>query len=164
MVRLIAAVALLACACAQDGLEDPVELPAADGHFFRCNVQPVLAARCSFMECHGNGDRPLIVFAEQRLRAGVSWDEFDTPLTDDELQANFKIARGFIARKPGDEHQISDKPLDTRAGGLFHRGRDLYGADDVFLSRDDVGYQILKDFAEGATAPVECEPREDVGL
>ena len=157
---------LLLClsACAQDGIKRTEELTPLDSNFFRCEVQPVLAARCSFMACHGNGERPLSLYAEQRFRLGISWDDYETPLTDQELAANLITIEGFVARTSSDADLLSEKPLDTRAGGLFHRGKDLYGNDDVFLSRQDLGYRALTAFAAGATASVDCIPNEEIGL
>ncbi len=151
-------------ACVQGGIEDGRELPQADEHFFRCNVQPVLAARCAFMACHGNLDRPLPIYAEQRLRIDITWREYDTPLTDEELARNFDTVRGFIARNPGETQLLSEKPLDVRAGGLYHQGEELDVTEDVFVSRDDPGYQILRDFTSGATAAPDCIPTREVGL
>ena len=151
-------------ACVQSDIASSEPPPDADSNFFRCEVQPVIAARCSFMECHGSAERAMPIFAEQRYRLGISWDDYETPLTADELAENFRVVRGFFAR-PGETYDLlSEKPLDTRAGGLFHRGKDLYGRDDVFLTRDDAGYAALRKFIDGATADPSCEPTEEVGL
>jgi len=162
-MRLVS-ILLFAAGCTQSGIDEPVAPAEADVEFFRCEAQPVIAARCSFMDCHGNDERPFRVYAEQRHRLGVSWSEFETPLLPEELSANFEAARGFIATSDRDDHLLTEKPLDTRAGGMFHRGKDLYGADDVFLTRDDIGYQILLDFAGGQAAGQDCTPREEVGF
>ncbi len=157
---------LIACAqaaCAQDGIEGADELITLDDNFFRCNVQPVLAARCSFMACHGNDERPLMLFAEQRFRLGISWEDYETPLTQEELAANLRMVRGFVSRDTAERNLLLQKPLDTRAGGFFHRGKDLYGSDDVFLSRQDVGYQALAQFSQGALASQDCSAIEEVG-
>jgi len=155
-------IALLALSgCAQDDITQEQPLPALNANYFRCEVQPVLAARCSFMACHGNDERPLSIYAEQRFRLGISWDDYEDPLTDEERAANFRTVRGFVEQ--GEADQLVSKPLDTRSGGLFHRGKDLYGRDDVFLDRQDPGYRILKNFVEGATAPEDCVLQEEVG-
>lgn len=146
--------------CVQDGIDRQRELPSADEHYFRCEVQPVLAASCAFMDCHGRADRPLSIYAEQRFRLGISWDDYETPLTADELAANLHTVRGFIDQGDDQVVMLADKPLDTRAGGLFHRGRDLYGQDDVFLSTDDPGYRALRQLADGAEALPDCVPAE----
>lgn len=145
-------------ACTQEGIDARAELPGADEHYFRCQVQPVLARSCAFMDCHGNDERPLRIYAEQRFRLDVDWLEFETPLTGAELAANLKTVRGFIG--PDEDHQalLSEKPLDARYGGMFHRGKDLYGTDDVFLDRQEPGYQVLRSFVEGESAAPDCQP------
>lgn len=151
-------------ACSQQGIDRQEELNRLDANFFRCEVQPVLAASCAFMACHGNDERPLSLYAEQRFRLGISWDDYETPITEAELAANLRTVEGFVGRTSSDVSLLSEKPLDSRAGGLFHRGKDLFGSDDVFLSRSDVGYGILRDFGAGKTASDDCIVREDVGL
>jgi hypothetical protein len=157
-------IALAVAGCVQSDISAKRPLPEADEHFYRCEVQPVLAARCAFMDCHGTPERALSIYAEQRYRLGIDWREYETPITADELAANFRAVRGFFARDGSETDQLSEKPLDTRAGGLFHRGKDLYGAEDVFVSRDDPGYRILRDFIAGATRAPGCVPTEEVGL
>lgn len=154
----------LLTACVQGDISTERSLPSADESFFRCQVQPVIAARCAFMECHGTPERALPIYAEQRYRLGIDWREYETPITPDELAANFHAVRGFIARDGSETDLLSEKPLDTRAGGLFHRGKDLYGRDDVFLSKDDAGYRILRDFIEGSSSDANCVPTEEIGL
>jgi hypothetical protein len=149
---------LLAGACVQEGIDQPAELPSVDEHYFRCRVQPVLAKSCAFMDCHGNDERPLQVYAEQRFRVNPSWLDYEDPLTSEELSANLQTVRGFVGTDLGPKALLSEKPLDARSGGLFHRGRDLYGTDDVFLSRDEEGYQTLRAFVDGATEAADCVP------
>lgn len=158
--RVSICVALLICSCAQDGIEEVQPLPALDENYFRCEVQPVLAANCAFMACHGNDERPLEIYAAKRYRLGITWDDYELPLTEEELAANFRRVRGFV--QP--QNLLADKPLDTRAGGLFHRGKDLFGNVDVFSSEDNVGYQKLSAFAAGASADADCTPTLEVGL
>lgn len=149
--------------CAQDDIGQREDLVSLDENYFRCNVQPVLAARCSFMACHGNEERPLRLFAEQRFRLGISWDDYETPLTEEEFAANFRMVRGFVGRSSSEQNLLLEKPLDTRVGGLFHRGKDLFGSEDVFLERQDVGYVTLQEFSHGAVAEPDCRPTEEVG-
>lgn len=164
MKACLTAAMVVCIGCAQSGIDEPAQLVDLDENFFRCEVQPVLAARCSFMDCHGSDVRPFRVYAEQRFRLGVTWDEFETPLLAEELSANFDVARGFVDRSSRRDHLLSEKPLDVSAGGQFHRGKDLYGTDDVFLSADDVGYQVLRRFAANETADSDCVLREEVGF
>ena len=164
-MRLACAIVLFGgFGCVQSGIDRKEDLPTVDEHYFRCEVQPVIAATCAFMDCHGTEERRLPLYAEQRFRLGISWDDYETPLTPEELAANLRAVRGFIARDPSEPQLLSEKPLDTRAGGMFHRGRDLYGTDDVFLSTDETGYKALRQFIAGMTANADCVPREDVGL
>lgn len=161
---LLIPILLGAFGCVQSGIDNTQGLPDVDQHFFQCEVQPVIAARCAFMDCHGNLDRALPLYAEQRFRIDISWRDYETPLTGEELAANFQALREFIATDASAPQLLTEKPLDTRAGGMYHQGKTQYGNDDVFLSRDDIGYQILLDFIAGATATPACTPREEVGL
>lgn len=156
--------ALLLCGCTQDGLGELATPAEVDESYYRCNVQPVLSARCAFVACHGTVERPLVIYAEQKLRLGIEWVDYQTPLTAEERAANFRALGDFVARNPGDPDLLSEKPLDVSAGGLFHRGKDLFGAEDVFVSRDDRGYQILRAFIDGETAAPDCLVTEEVGL
>lgn len=153
-------------ACTQEDIDRPVDLPSLDANFFRCEVQPVLVARCSYMACHGNVKRPFRVYAEQRFRLDLTWDvdEYDLAITEQELAANLQMVRGFVGRGDGDVDLLTEKPLDTRAGGLFHRGKGPYGDDDTFVDRSDPSYVILSEFVAGAQAEDGCVPREEVGL
>lgn len=150
-------------ACVQSGLDEPFSPAELDRAFFRCQVEPVLVARCAFFACHGSNRRPLRLYAVQKLRLATPWEDQDAPLSDAEREANHDMARGF-AGGPGDEPgQLSDKPLDVDAGGLYHRGKTLYGGEDVFADRDDPGYRILGDWLDGAAADPGCLPTEEVG-
>lgn len=163
MTRLLTLLLLLP-ACVQNNIDSERPLPDADESFFRCQVQPVIAARCAFMGCHGTPERALPIYAEQRYRLGIDWIDYETPITAEELAANFRAVRGFFGRGGDEPDLLSEKPLDTSAGGLFHRGKDLYGTDDVFLSAQDRGYLILREFMSGATADPNCVPTEEIGL
>ncbi len=158
--RLALLSALVLCSCTQEGIEDETPLPVLDENYFRCEVQPILTASCAFMACHGNDERPLEIYAAKRYRLGISWVDYTLPITDEELAANFKLVRGFVQPL----NLLADKPLDTRAGGLFHRGKDLFGNVDVYSSEDNIGYQKLKAFAAGETADADCTPTLEVGL
>ena len=139
MALVRAALLLLFAPACTAGLEDAANPPDLDRDSFRCDVQPVLAARCAFGACHASARRPLRLYAVGRMRFGVGWDRLAEPLSADELEANYQAARGFAAATGGDVPLLLSKPLDPRAGGLFHRGQELYGGDDVFTSTDDPG-------------------------
>lgn len=156
---LVAAGVLGGCTA---GLQEPAPAPDLDRDCFRCNVQPVLAARCAFGECHASAQRPLRLYAVGRMRLDVGWDRLGATLSQAELDANYEVSRGFVADIQADSMLLS-KPLDTRAGGLYHRAQDLFGDDDVFLSTSDPGYARIAEWIAGATAPADCTPTEEVG-
>jgi len=143
----LACIACIACiACAADGTDEPWALPALDTHYFTCEVQPVLAARCAFLACHGSRQRPLAVYAVQRLRLEVPWSDQAQPLSDVEVSLNYRAALGFAATEdPRRRPLFLGKPLDSDAGGYYHRGKALYGDQDVFLDELDRGYRLLAD-------------------
>jgi hypothetical protein len=152
---------LLVVGCAVDN--PPTQVGALDREYFRCNVQPVLAARCAFPACHGTRVRPLAIFAPGRERLRVTWDRPTEAVTQDELDANFKLVTGFTTLDATGEPWLLSKPLATSAGGYYHRGADLYGSDDVFMTKDDAGYQKLEKWIAGETAQPTCAPTTMVG-
>lgn len=161
MVRPRALLVLaIAAGCAQDGLDAAATPPALDAPFFRCEVEPVLAARCAFLACHGSARRPFRLFARNRLRLDAPIDQRALPLSAAEEAANYDQARGFAgdATRPS---LLLLKPLAEAAGGWYHRG-DLYGQGDVFASTDDPGYDAIARWTGGATAPADCTPADEV--
>ena len=160
MVKLFPILLLVGCASGLDGAASDAPL---DHEYFRCNVQPVLAARCSYPACHGSALRPLSLYAPGRMRYGVSWDRPKEPMTMTELDMNFAVAGGFTSASPAGEPLLLAKPLDTSAGGYYHRGADLYTAGDVFMTKDDPGYQMLASWIAGASAAATCQPTTEVG-
>ena len=159
MVRLMV-IFLAGCV---SNLEAPAPATTLDRDGFRCNVQPVLAARCAFPACHGDAQRPLAIYAVGRMRYAVGWDRPTAPITDAELAANFAVATGFATTTATGQAWLLAKPLATEAGGYFHRGAELYGEGDVFASTDDRGYQLLARWIGGETAPATCTPVTEIG-
>jgi hypothetical protein len=160
MVKLLWLATLAGCV---SGLDAPAPATTLDRDYFRCNVQPVLAARCSFPACHGDAQRPLALYAVGRMRYAVGWDRPTAPLTDAELADNFGIASGFTTTTATGQAWLLAKPLATAAGGYFHRGAELYNEGDVFASTDDPGYQLLAKWIGGETASTSCMPITEVG-
>jgi hypothetical protein len=160
MVRTLLLAIVSACV---SGLDAPAPATTLDRDYFRCNVQPVLAARCSFPACHGDARRPLALYAVGRMRYAVGWDRPTTPITDAELANNFAIASGFATTTATGQVWLLAKPLATSAGGYFHRGAELYNEGDVFTSTDDHGYQLLAKWIGGETAATSCTPTTEVG-
>lgn len=162
-LRATAVFGLLA-ALACDTPEEAKALPTLDVADFRCNVQPVIAARCAFLACHGSGRRPFRAYARGRLRLEIPRHEIVTgAITHAELDANFEMARGFAADDRFDRSPLLLKPLDPAAGGHFHVATDLFGEQDVFTSTDDPGYQKLAAWLDGATSDAACRPTTEVG-
>ena len=148
--------------CGQDNLEAERETPSLDRAFFRCRVQPVLAARCAFPACHGTNVRPFRVFARQRLRLEVPPDRREAALTAEEEAANFARALAFV----GDAETpplLLAKPLEGREGGFYHRAKTLYGDEDVFATPEDPGYQNIAAWLRGDVDDPGCVPTEEVG-
>jgi hypothetical protein len=146
--------------CVQPDLEAGSSLAALDSDYFRCEVEPVLVKRCAFGACHGSERRPFRIYAPSRLRVGAA---NTASLTEDEHQANFDMARGFASDVDG-EPLLELKPLSTEAGGYFHRGAEIFAGGDSFASTEDHGYQVIVDWArDGATAPSDCTPAEEMG-
>jgi hypothetical protein len=149
---------LLLGACAQGGLSEPAAQVALDQPYFRCKVQPVLVAKCSFLACHGDPGRPYRLFARQQLRKGVAPKDRGIALTEAETQANYDATLAFALRGLGEREDplLLSKPLDEDTGGLFHRGREMYRGPDVFSSRDDADYKTLASWMDGAKADPGC--------
>ena len=156
---ILACILVLSSACVQDGLDSVAEEKAElDEHFYRCQVQPLVTKSCAFMDCHGNDERPLRIYAEQRYRINPDWIDYEDAITEAELAANLRVMAGFVEGAAGAGSLLTEKPLDARFGGRYHRGRDLYGVDDVFLSREDEDYKTLRSFANGTSDAPDCVP------
>lgn len=160
---ILLAVSLAGC----QELDAPLVAPALDEAYFRCEVEPVLAARCSFYACHGSAQRPLRIYAVNRLRLnpGRMPDGYvlASPLTAEERRANFESALSFASPRGLDASLLLLKPLDVDAGGWFHEGETIYGAGDVFATPSDPGYAKIAAWLGGQTSPPTCTPTDEVG-
>lgn len=161
MFRLLLGFALVATACSVDNSAPPAS--DLDLEAFRCNVEPVLMARCGFYACHGSEARPFRVYAPNRLRRVVSVPQLAAPLTDEERAANVASAIAFVGDQPARETLLLGKPLDADAGGQFHRGKSIYLGRDVFTDESDLGYQRIAAWIEGEQASAGCVPQTEVG-
>lgn len=158
---LLAACVALGSGCGVESEPDP--RPVLDVAEFRCNVEPVLMARCGFYPCHGSELRPFRVYAPNRLREQVSVPQLSAPLTASEMQANFDMALGMSVGDSVEDAELLAKPLDADSGGRFHRGKTVYLGRDVFSNRDDLGYQRIAAWLGGAQQSPDCEPSTEVG-
>jgi hypothetical protein len=149
--RAAAAGTLAAVALGCQSLEETVAAPALDEAVFRCNVEPVLVARCGFPACHGSAVRPFRVYGPNRLRLDPTaylkgGYLLGGKLSAAERRANYDMARGFAFDEQVGGSLLLLKPLDIQAGGLFHRGKTLYGGVDVFASTADPDYRAIEDW------------------
>lgn len=150
----LALVTLAACA-----IENDPAPQALDAAFFRCEVEPVLAASCAFLACHGAPERPLRLYAPNRLRLDVSEAQRAVALSRAEHDANYRAALRFAQPAAGyAEPLLVVKPLDEALGGAFHRGADDYGGGDVFVDAADPRLATLREWARGATEDPSCTP------
>lgn len=136
----------LACAFEPQGTTPVAEL---DAPFFEASVQPVLAASCASLDCHGVDGRPLRLYSEDGLRREDALR--GAPLSVEELAWNVDV---FEALDPAatdvDANVALTKPLAVAAGGLEHVGG------DVWASREDPGYRCLRTWLAGDLDAGEC--------
>ena len=161
-MRRAALLALCLLGC-QSGLDATRPPPALDEPYFRCKVQPVLAKSCAMFACHGDGRRFFRVFARNRLRLGGVEKDRNGLLRPEERSANLAAARAMVDPDAPARSLLLLKPLESSAGGEFHRGATLYGAGNVFPSRDDPDFKVLDSWVHGATEDASCiEPGSDL--
>jgi len=154
------AVLLLALAgCSLDTGSGTASLPDVDYATFVKKVQPVFEARCAFFACHGSRQRFFEIYQEARLREIPDPDpifEAPAPLTESELQRNFRNAAGMLySFEDPEESLLFSKPLQS---GTRHGGATLFGGPNVFLDRQDPDYQTLLAWARGARLTGEEQP------
>lgn len=147
---------LLLIGC-QGSLDAPESSASLDPNFFRCRVQPVLVKNCSAFLCHGDARRFLRVYGRDRLRYGVA-GEADrlSKLSPIEIQANFESASAFVDSSAPDKSLLLLKPLETDAGGYFHRGAEIFGQGNVFATTEDPELDVIRQWARGAKENQTC--------
>lgn len=151
-----AALGALAAACQKD-LDAPLPPAAVDRPFFDCRVQPVLTQYCGALACHGAAGRYFKVFARNRLRLEGDETQRNAFLRPAERDHNFNAARAFVDPADPPRSLLLQKPLEQAAGGAFHVGATLYRGGDVFATADDPDYQVLAQWAAGATEDPTCQ-------
>ncbi len=156
---VLGSVGALAC---QGGLQDPKPLVVLDEPYFRCRVQPVLTKSCATFACHGDARRFFTVFARNRLRAQGMEKDRNSALSEVERSSNFDAARSFVDGQSPRASWLLTKPLESSAGGSFHRGAEIFGGGNVFARRDDADFKTLEAWAQGAKEEPTCkEPGSD---
>ncbi len=156
LVRAALSITALLCATACTRLDAPRPTPQLDPSYFRCQVQPVLVRSCAALACHGNGERYFRLFGRNRMRSSGGEADRNLPLRPEELQANFDAAAARVDPDNPDQSFLLRKPLDARAGGWFHRGAEIFGQGNVFLSTDDPDYVTLQSWVLGAKEDSSC--------
>lgn len=142
IVHLMVAPVLLAACIPDPGTLEPGNgIPPADYARFVTEVQPILDVRCSSPSCHGNSRRPLELYAVGQHRLALEDLYRDTPLTENELEANFIRACSFMMDAESPQRcQLVTKPLQESKGGVGHEGGVL------FEDTSDRDYEVLLDW------------------
>lgn len=116
---------------------------------FKCKVEPVLVAQCSYFACHGNANSALRVYSIGKLREMPPADAMaaNAALTATELHANYLSAVGFSAfdQLPANNWLLR-KPLPSIDGGYEHKGGAIYSGPT------DPQYTAITQWLTGATA------------
>lgn len=102
-----------------------------DYETFRSQVSPMLGQKCAAGNCHGSTGNILY------LTCGT---------TAEQARWNYFAASEYVSADP-QSSEISRRPLDPNAGGVFHEG----GA--VFTSTSDSDYKALLDWAKSKGGP-----------
>jgi hypothetical protein len=155
-------------------------LPALDKNFFKCNVEPILDAKCSMMGCHGTETgRALRIYSRGKLRDASVPDAMIppppnncvvTPLaqcigTNDchcagphavqEWDRNYDASRGMMLNANGSpiaagQADTSDLLQQPVVGGKSHAGVHLF-------KLNDTEYTTIKSWLSGSTL-ASCNP------
>ena len=142
-----AAAVVLAWACTDTEL-DPITLDLGDPVVYRAEVQPYVGLRCGSLDCHGDSERALRIFAEHGLRE--SDQQREQPESDTEIAANTAAFAALASADGVDEHLALLKGLDPGAGGMGHVG------DVIWQTRQDSGYLCVRAWLSGASDATAC--------
>jgi hypothetical protein len=134
-----------------------------DYNYFVCNVQPVLARRCSYLACHGNPQHALRVYSPGKLRLGDDGTRNgrDGLLIADEVNLNFQSAAGLVLTATSQQRALPDlqkvlllgKPLARREGGAEHHGVAIFPVYPAKTVSDDAEFLGLVSWVQGAQQP-----------
>lgn len=158
---------VLGSAC-QPSFDQTDPLLPLDEPYFRCRVQPVLTRSCATLACHGadgqqgTSSRFYRIYARNRLRLGKDENARNAPLTAEERAANFTASRALVDSVDRSASVLLLKPLEQEAGGLFHRGAEIFGQGDVYATTDDPEFVVLRSWVQGTKENPTCiEPGSD---
>ena len=117
--------------------DEPLVLGPLDQ--FRAELEPMLNKRCSSAACHASSERFLSLYAPGARRLDSARLYFDEPLSEEEAHLNAMQLAAFdddVAIEL-EASMLLQKPLASRAGGVWH------GGGDAFAGRYDPGYVVL---------------------
>lgn len=117
-------------ACVEGPGATGVDAPDALGTF-SAYAQPVLEARCANPSCHGNGQRPLELYAVGLHRLDDGERHHQDGLSERELQLNLWRAWAHVGAT-AEASELLLKPLDPDAGGHEHEGGVIWGDLDTY--------------------------------
>jgi hypothetical protein len=118
---LLALATLLAdAACAGPDPGSEVAPAPLDRDAYVHLVHPIVEARCATLDCHGNADRPLRLYAETGLRASDELRD-TTTLTAEELDANVAAVSG-LQDPGGGQIGVDELLLAKPLGRMKHSG------------------------------------------
>lgn len=88
---------------------------------------PLLDRRCGDVSCHGVAERPYALFTPGRRRMDPADTYSQSPLTEAEIDANWRAALGFLDAPRGRDTTLVEKALGLGGPG-GHRGGAVYEA------------------------------------
>lgn len=156
LVKTIAlAASLLGVACSIDS-QGEVSLPPVGSASFT-DIQTFVGSGCGSLDCHGDPGRPLRIYSVYGLRLTVDLRTQSTipasapnPITTGEMARNSTSFAAFSLDLPIDQHRALAKPLSEEAGGMAHKGGDLWP------SKEAPEYLCLRAWLDGAQDADAC--------
>ncbi|HET8935180.1 MAG TPA: hypothetical protein VFN67_17145 [Polyangiales bacterium] len=145
-----ALLALVVCSACSDE-QTSATLPEPDGESFAQDVYPVLLRDCGSPACHGASARFFQIFGPGRARMSSEQAPLDLA-TPQEILESYRRTRGMLEHDTDGLPLLLRKPLELRAGGASHGGRDAYGR-NVYASKEAPNYRVLERWATGEGAP-----------
>jgi hypothetical protein len=163
-LRQLFAAALLAalsgCPERTGAVSSPDAGSAFDYNGFVCDVMPTLVRRCSYLACHGNAEHAFRVYSAGKLRRvpPPNRRERDSPLTAEEIDANYRSAVGVLLAASAAQRAALDlrylpllqKPLAARFGGGEHQGVALFPTYPAERPSTDPEWSSLAAWVAGA--------------